>query len=169
MRIAYYIIVFALFIFLVNTELFAQAATPPSTFEERTILFNALLKAGVLQKDRQLVHLSHVCNLQISGKLFPTIDIMELVKGATTPRGINRIVVLDMALVVVQTIDYTTERPLFCRGNQLFVFGDLMIDGVLPEGNVLTFTHDARHVEISQVDPNELPIPVTGTKPQILQ
>lgn len=169
MRIAYYIIVFALFIFLVNTELFAQAATPPSTFEERTILFNALLKAGVLQKDRQLVHLSHVCNLQISGKSFPTIDIMELVKGATTPRGINRIVVLDMALVVVQTIDYTTERPLFCRGNQLFVFGDLMIDGVLPEGNVLTFTHDARHVEISQVDPNELPIPVTGTKPQILQ
>lgn len=169
MRIAYYIIVVALFILLVNTELLAQVAVSPSTFEERTILFNALLKAGVLQKDRRLVHLSHVCNLQVSGKSFPIIDIMESVKGAMTPRGINRIVVLDMALVVVQTIDYTTERPLFCRGNQLFVSGYLMIDGVLPEGNVLTFTHDARHIEISQIEPNELPIPITGTKSQILQ
>ena len=169
MRIAYYIIVFASFILIVNTKLPAQTATSPSTFEERTIFFNALLKAGVLDKDRRLVHLSHVCNLQISGKSFPIIDIMESVKGAMTPRGINRIVVLDIALVVVQIINYTIERPLFCRGNQLFLSGYLMIDGVLPEGNVLTFTHGAQHVEVSKVDPNELPIPITGTKPQVLQ
>ncbi|BAP56763.1 hypothetical protein THII_2466 [Thioploca ingrica] len=146
-----------------------QAKQPTTTPDDRTSLFQILFKAGVLHKDRQLVHFSHVCNLQIKGKWFPVVDVMELVKGATTPRGINKIVVLNPARILVQTIEYTTERPLFCKYNQLFVFGNIMIDNTLPEGNVFSFTNEGHHVEISQVDINELPLPNTGETNFILQ
>ena len=137
--------------------------------KDRGAVFGALLKSGTLQKDRQLVHLSHVCNLEINGRQFPVVDVMELVPGATTPRGVNRIIVLTDKLVPVQTIDYTTQRPLFCQKQRLFVFGDLMIGGVLPEGNILSFSDDGRAVDVQQVDVNELPISTTGTQTPTLQ
>ncbi|HXP59728.1 MAG TPA: hypothetical protein VN829_04505, partial [Dongiaceae bacterium] len=89
---------------------------------DRAALRNALRTSGVLEKGRQLVHLSQIGNLEVEGQSFPVVDIMELVPGASTPRGINRIVVLDAALAPVQQIEYTTERPLFCKGNRLFLW-----------------------------------------------
>lgn len=137
--------------------------------KDRATIFNALLKAGVFHKQLQLVHLSHVCNLQINGKSFPVIDVMELVKGAVTPRGANTIVVLNSALTPVQKIKYITERPQFCEGNRLFVHGYIMIGNVLPEGNVLKFYDDGRRVEVGEADVNDLPIPLTGTMQKLSQ
>lgn len=136
---------------------------------DRKIILDVLLTSQVLNKDRQLVHLSHVCNLQIDGKNFPVVDVRELIVGATTPRGVNRIIVLTDHLVPVQMIDYTTQRPLFCKDQRLFVFGDLMIDNVLPEGNILSFTNNGQAVDVQLIDFNELPIPTTGTEKFKLQ
>jgi len=147
----------------------AAQAKGVNPLKDRGIVLGALLKSGVFHRDRQLVHLSHVCNLQISGRLFPVVDVMELVRGATTPRGVNRIIILTDKLVPVQTIDYTTQRPLFCQKQRLFVFGDLMIGNVLPEGNVLSFSDNGRVVDVQRVDANELPIPATGRGRPILQ
>lgn len=124
---------------------------------DRTSLINALHQAGALSKERQRVHMSHTCNLEIGGALYPVMDIRELVRGASVPRGINHILVLDPSLIIKQKIEYTTERPLYCSKNQLFVYGDLMIDGLLPEGNVLTFSAGATQVTISNLDMNRLP------------
>ena len=125
--------------------------------EDRSVIFNALLKHGVLDKNRQLVHLSQTCSLQIGSSVFPVVDIRELVKGAMVPRGINHIIVLNSSLVPVQKIEYTTQRPLYCINNQLFLFGDLMIDGCLPEGNVLTFSNHGRKAIITHMEANDFP------------
>ena len=116
-----------------------------------------LIEDGILSKDRQTIHVSRVGYLEIDGGRFAVIDVMELVPGATTPRGFNRIVVLDSSQIPVQQIEYTTERPLYCEGNQLVIFGDLAVDNHLPEGNVLTFTDGGRKVLVSHVDMNNLP------------
>jgi hypothetical protein len=142
---------------LLATEGCLSRAGPPDLRMNRATLFAVLQTNGVLAKDRQLVHLSYVGSLELEGQSFPVIDIMELVPGASTPRGINGIVILDPFLAPVKEIEYTTERPLFCRGNQLFVWGDLSIAGILPEGNVLTFTEHGRKIEIGQIDFNKLP------------
>jgi hypothetical protein len=132
----------------------------------RERLFEALVSAGVLDPDRQLVHMSHTCSLLIDSERFSVIDVRELVKGSTTPRGVNQIVVLDPALRLVRTIEYTSERPLFCQENRLYVWGDLTIDNVLPEGNVLTFTNRGREVTVAQEDTNELPAPILRDRKQ---
>lgn len=127
----------------------------------RSQLYSALLSGGVLNLDRQLVHLSNACVLRIDGGNYPVVDIQEIVKSDTSPRGINQIVVLDPHMKPVKEIEYTTQRPLFCDGNKLYVFGDLDIDNALPEGNVLTFSHDGKTVSLSHVEASQYPIPLT--------
>ncbi|HLK62940.1 MAG TPA: hypothetical protein VKU19_05850 [Bryobacteraceae bacterium] len=92
------------------------------------------------------------------------VDVQEMIKGASTPRGLNRIVVLDRELKPVREIEYTSQRPLFCVENRLYVFGDLEIDNVLPEGNVLTFSRRGRTVTLTHVEANDYPIPLTGAR-----
>ena len=137
-----------------------QTAPSSSTTrgESRAELRAALVNSGVLSRDRQLIHLSKVGDLEIDGSTFPVVDIMELAPGAVTPRGFNRIIVLDSALKPVQRIEYTTERPLFCQENRLYLFGDLLIQNTLPEGNVLTFTQQGRQVAVSRKDLNDFPL-----------
>jgi hypothetical protein len=145
------------------------AAQPIDPAPNRRELYQALLAAGVFHPDRLLVHLSHSCNLRVDGQYFPIIDMQELVKGAATPRGVNHILVLDAKLKVAQTIEYTSERPLFCQDNRLFVFGDLSIGGLLPEGNVLTFTNRAKTISLSHLEANDLPVPATRQRKQAPQ
>jgi hypothetical protein len=137
----------------------ALAATAQDS--SRAQLYAALLDAKVLNPDRQLVHLSHTCNLQIDGAEYPVVDLQENVKSETSPHGVNRIIVLDAHLKPVQTIEYTTHRPLFCVENRLYVYGDLAIDNVVPEGNVLTFSNQGRIVKLSHVEAHAYPIPIT--------
>ncbi len=96
-------------------------------------------------------------------------DIQELVKGGPSPRGVNRIVILSPALKPVRTIEYTTERPLFCDGNRLFVYGDLAVGNIGPEGNVLSFSKAGAVVKVSHTEASQYPIPITRDRPNLDQ
>lgn len=135
----------------------AKDHAAPHVMQDRGILIAALRRHQILNPQRQTVHVSHSCDLVVDGERFAVVDVRELVHGAQVARGVNHIVVLDGGLKPVQSIEYTVERPLYCWGNQLFVYGDLMIDGLLPEGNVLTFEHGAKTLTISKRDGNTLP------------
>ena len=84
-----------------------------------------------------------------------------MVKSDTSPRGVNQIVVLDAKLKPVKEIEYTSHRPLFCVDNRLYVYGDLTIDGLLPEGNVLTFSKQGHVVKLSHIEAHDYPVPIT--------
>ena len=139
----------------------AGLAEGPAT---RSQLFHQLLKAGVLDKDRLLVHLSRVCTLTIDRKQYPVLDVMELVPGAQVPRGVNRVVVTDSAGHPVKLIGYVNERPLFCIGPRLYVHGDLAVDGVGPEGNVLLFSQGGSVVSAEKTDVNAFPLQPSGVR-----
>jgi hypothetical protein len=143
----------------------AAAQDQPLT-ASRDSLFRALVAGKVLNLDRQLVHMSHTCSLRVDKQLLPVVDVQELVKGAATPRGVNRIVILDSTMKVVRAIEYTTERPLFCQENRLYVWGDLAIGNRGPEGNVLTFTKGGRETTVTHVDANDLPAPRSRDRKQ---
>jgi hypothetical protein len=120
----------------------------------------------VFATGRLVAHLSHVCSLDIDGKHYPVIDLRELVPGETTPRGVNAILVLDEQLALTQRIDYTTERPLFCVANRLYVWGDLRIFELFAEGNELTFNPEGHVSSLQQVEANDMPaLPLAEAPP----
>jgi hypothetical protein len=124
---------------------------------DRARIIAALDRAKLLDSGRVLAHVSHVCNLSIDGKAYPVADVRELIRNASVARGYNRIVVLDDSLHVRQEIQYGEERPLFCDGNRLYVYGELHIHGEDPGGDILVFTDGARHIEFLNADPNTWP------------
>src|SRR5262245_12688041 len=144
----------------------SAAAQDDQLSASRAAMFRALVAGKVLNPDRELVHMSHTCSLRVDNRVLPVIDIQELVKGAVTPRGVNRIVILDPTLNVVRTVEYTTERPLFCLENRLYVWGDLAVGNRLPEGNVLTFRNGGRDITVSHVEANDLPVPRSRERKQ---
>jgi hypothetical protein len=149
----------------------APQATAPAPSPERKLLdgrqalLDALGAQQVFTAPRMVVHVAHVCNLVIAGAVYPVVDLQELVKGAMVPRGVNAILVLDSALHLLRRIEYTTERPLFCRDDRLYVWGDLAIDGVHGEGNEITFGPQAEVAKLVQVEANDVPAPTVGVEP----
>lgn len=137
------------------------AVAASAQVSSRDQLYSALLDAKVLNPDRKLIHLSYTCDLRIDGGEYPVVDLQEVTPSQTSPRGVNQIIVLDANLKPVKEIEYTTHRPLFCIENRLYVYGDLTIDGLLPEGNVLTFSKQGRIVKLSHVEAHAYPVPVT--------
>ena len=135
----------------------------------RAQIYRALVEAKVLDPDRRLVHFSHTCSLRIDGAEFPVVDVQEIVKGVSTPRGVNRIVVLGPDKKLVHRLEYTTERPLFCEGNRLYVFGDLEVGGVGPGGNVLTLSGRGKQVKVSHIEANDYPVPATRDRKNVPQ
>ena len=132
-------------------------------------MFRALLLARILHPDRLLVHLSHTCSLRIDRHFYPVVDIQELVRGATTPRGVHRIIILNIlnpSLKPMHTIAYTTERPLFCHAHHLYIWGDVMIEGQMSEGNVLTLTHHGHAITVRHAEANDVPVPPTRQRKQ---
>lgn len=136
----------------------ADTSAPEIT---RQRLFQVLLSNKVLNPDRQIVSLYPVCNLIIKRRYYPVANLVENVKGAMEPRGVGTIVVLDPKLKPVQKIDYAAEMPLFCKDNQLFVAGDLSIEGIHSQGNAITFTNDGKTMELRHVEANDYPLPKT--------
>jgi hypothetical protein len=132
----------------------------------RDQLLGSLLALHVYDPARRVTHAAHVCTLRVDGADFPVVDLQETVPGASTPRGVNAIVVLDGSLRPVRRLEYTSERPLFCLENRLFVWGDLRIDGVEPEGNELTFSAGARSVTLRHVEANDVPAPSGASGPR---
>ena len=85
-------------------------------------------------------------------------DLRLLYGDGPSPRGLNRVVVVDASLAPVQEIEYGNARPLFCQQDRLYLYRDILIGNALPEGNVLLFRDGGRRVEVAgHVEPNELP------------
>jgi len=137
--------------------------TVPGLSDERAAYADTLMSQGVLVEGRLLSHLSHVCNLDLGGEVFPVLDIRELVPGATTPRGLARIAILNKEQAVVAVFEYGSARPLFCEGNRLFLHGDLAIDNIGPSGNVVEFAGPNTAPAVTQIDPNDFPAPEIGS------
>ena len=133
-------------------------AAPLPPLDDHARLVTALRDAGEINPVRGLAHVSHACDLLIDDDRYPVADVRELVRGATTPRGVNRIVVLTPGLVPVQRLPYASQRPLLCRGNRLYLFGAVRLDELPPEGNVLVFSDKARQVKVESVNVNDWPI-----------
>ena len=133
-------------------------AAPPAPLDDQARLVTALRNAGELNPARGLVHVSHACDLLIDGERYPVADVRELVRGATTPRGANRIVVLSPGLVPVQRLPYVSQRPLLCQGNRLYLFGAVRLDELPPEGNVLVFSDQARQLRVASASVNDWPV-----------
>jgi hypothetical protein len=127
-------------------------------------LMRAASAAGVFDPDREIAHASYVCALRLDRRWFTVLDIQELAKGAVVPRGANSIIVLDPELELAKRLPYTTERPLFCVDDRLYVWGDLHVDEISSEGNELTFTDHARSLKLRHVDANDVPAP-SGKSP----
>ncbi len=147
---------FCLIIPIVYTA--SSLAGEPVKLDNRILIFNALNKQNLLHKDRHLVHLAHLCSLVIDDEYYPVIDVIEHVKGAQVPRGVAHIFVLDSSLKLTKKIYYDgTSRPLYCKNNKLFLFGFLAINGLVPEGNVLSFSHAGKKVIVSEMETNNFP------------
>jgi hypothetical protein len=133
----------------------------------RQRLYAALQSNHLLNPDRKLVHFHHTCDLVIEGKHYPVADVQEIIPGPMTARGDNRVIVFTQPLdSVVQNFEYTLNRPLFCSGNQLIVFGDLRIEGSSgsEEGNALTFTEGGKRISLSHLEPQNYPVPDTRNR-----
>lgn len=130
-------------------------STAKFALSDQAQLKKQLGHAGLLNPDRLLAHLSHVCDLTIAGKRYSVVDLRELVKGANTPRGVNQILILDAHLNSVQKIEYGNSRPLFCKGNQLFLYGDLTLNDFANPGNRLTFAADGEIENVDWVEAND--------------
>jgi hypothetical protein len=126
--------------------------------DDRGRLVKALRAAGELDPGRGLSHVSHSCDLVIDGKRYPVVDVRELVRGASTPRGVNRVVVLSPSLQPVYRIPYGRERPLACLRNRLYLDGAVAPDGIGAEGNVLAFSEGGHRVKVENLDINDWPI-----------
>lgn len=133
-------------------------AAPPLPLDDQARLVAALHNAGELNRARGLAHVSHACDLLIDGERYPVADVRELVRGATTPRGVNRIVVLSPALIPVRHVAYVNQRPLLCQGNRLYLFAAIRLDELPPAGNVLVFSDKARVAQVESVSVNDWPV-----------
>lgn len=126
--------------------------------DDREILFEALNRQGAINEGRTLVHFTHLCNLILDKEKYPVVDIVEYVKGAQVPHGVASLLVLDPSLGLVNKIDYDRGVvPLYCSGDRVLSYGFIMIDGLEPEGNVLTFSEQGKKVVVSYMNPNDFP------------
>jgi len=133
-------------------------ADKPVKLNDRMLVFNALKKQDVFNKYRKLVHLSHVCNLVIDSSQYPVINVQEDVKGAQVAHSVNNILILDSYLKLVEKISYDgATGPLYCDDNKLFVYGSIDIDGLAPDGNVLSFSNKGKKVVVSGIEANDFP------------
>jgi hypothetical protein len=138
--------------------LFATVAAFPQCTADKPELKKTLIDAKVVNVDRILTHCSHTCDLEFAGDPYHVLDVRELVKNVSVPRGVNHIVILNSAWKVSKTVSYADQRPLFCRGDELFVFGKLHVpESVGDAGNVIVFRGPELDVEFLNVDWISLP------------
>ena len=124
---------------------------------ERRQVIEALRQSKVIHPERVLVHISHTCEAMAGRVRLQVFDVREILPGASSPRGVNHIVVFGPEWRLVHDIGYVNQRPLFCRGNQLVLFGRLAIRNELPDGNTLEFQDGGQRIIVRQTDMNALP------------
>jgi len=126
---------------------------------DRETILRWLVQAQLPDPDRILAHYSHTCDLTIGGASHPVVDLREWVRNAQVPRGLNRIIVFRPDGQVFQQLEYIDHRPLFCRGSELFVFGELEValTSGPTRGNVLVFSEDPEAYELRSEPEVSLP------------
>ena len=134
-------------------------APEQAVLEGRQALLAALEAQHAFAASRLVAHVSHVCSLAIGGSDYPVVDLQELVRGVAVPRGANAILILDPHLRLLHRIEYATERPLFCDGNRLYVWGDITVSGLAGEGNEITLGAQGELWALKQVEANDVPAP----------
>jgi hypothetical protein len=125
-----------------------------SSLNDQAHLVQLIREAGIANNDRSLVHVSHTCTLYIDEQTYVVADMRELIKGATTARGVNQIILLNSNHQLVNRVEYGSARPLFCEDNKLYLYGDVIPDGQAEEGNVLVFTDSGFAVTAVKEDLN---------------
>jgi hypothetical protein len=136
-----------------------SSSSKAQAFADQAALINLVRETEIADKDRSLVHLSHSCNMVIDNQIYAVLDMRELVKGATTARGINQIILLNSEHQLVNRIEYGQARPLFCENNKLYLYDTLIVNGQAEEGNVLQFTDAGFAVTVTNEDLNtKLPL-----------
>lgn len=152
-------IIFVFAVFGCQSTIAKKAANHPAALSDQSNLVKLVRDAGISDKERALVHVSHSCNVIIAGQVFAVIDMRELVKGAMVARGVNQIILLNAAHQLVNRIEYGQARPLFCENNKLYLYSNLMLDGQAEEGNVLSFSDSGFAVTVTNEDINsKLPL-----------
>jgi hypothetical protein len=116
----------------------------------RGMLGQMVVSASANSPDRTVIHLSNTCNLKIGGAAYPVADLVEAVKG-TPGRTVNSVLVFSPSRALLHRIEYTSERPLSCQENLLYVAGDLRINGG-EGGNELAFGPGGAQISQRHVD-----------------
>ena len=132
----------------------ARSTSAILLLDDQARLAELLKQSEVADKRRSLVHVSHTCTITIGDEDFAVVDMRELIKGATTARGVNQIILLNSENQLVNQIEYGNSRPLFCEGNKLYLHGDVIPDGQTEAGNVLVFTDSGFSVSVIKEDLN---------------
>jgi hypothetical protein len=125
---------------------------------DRARILSALKASGALHPPNVIAHLSHVGSVIVDGRPFPVVDVRELVRSVSSPRGWNQIIVLDEDLKLVKAFNYDDQRPLFCRDNELVLWGSLNLPGTVnanEAGNVLSFSNAGKTISARNVDYHE--------------
>lgn len=133
----------------------ANAISDKESLSDQAYLTQLVKENEIVDKERSLVHLSHVCNLKIGNQTYAVIDTRELVQGATNARGVNQIILLNAENQLINRIEYGNARPLFCENNKLYLYGDVIPDGQAEEGNVLVFTDSGFAITAVKEDLNK--------------
>jgi hypothetical protein len=129
----------------------------PASEASQEASIEALVRAKVIQPDLVLTHVSHTCDLMAQGVALRVLDVRQIGKTAGSPRGFNHIAVFDSAWRLVQDIPYVSQRPLFCKANDLVLFGDIELRNEMPKGDVLEFADRGATVVVRSLDYDSLP------------
>src|SRR5690606_28855334 len=78
--------------------------TAGRSLEDQAYLAQLVRQSEIADSERSLVHVSHTCTLTIDQKTYAVVDMRELVKGATTARGVNQIILLSAENQMVNKI-----------------------------------------------------------------
>ena len=129
-----------------------QPTQNSSALNDHNKLVQHFIQKGYTTPERNLVALIHVCTLDIAQHQYPVIDLRELVKSPNSPRGVNRIIILNEKLEKLTAIDYTKSRPLLCKNNKLYLGDEVQLSTFPEPGNVLTFDENGIAVQLELIE-----------------
>jgi hypothetical protein len=153
-----------LFVMGLPTAGFARSS-PVELWQET--LFAALKAQHLVDPDRQLLQIHYVCTMKVARSPWAVVDMFEITHnpGETSPKGVNTILVLDQQFHVIRKMTRPSDaRPLFCRGNTLYLDADdFDADNGDNPGNAIAFQPD-HLVHVSVRDRAALPVPLTSRR-----
>jgi hypothetical protein len=139
-----------LFLLTGCAEAIFQGETSARLDGARGMLGQMVVSSAATSPDRTVIHLSNPCSLRIAGVAYPVADIVEMTKTAPS-RRVSSILVFSPARALLHRLEYTSERPLSCLENRLYLAGDLAINGGAA-GNELEFGPGAAQITPRHVD-----------------